>query len=132
MCDTYLNPSLFPGIVGVVLGLAGAVDLVSLAGRGNVIRAGGGSLPVLHLDGGRTRHCGGRGGNRHEKRRLRERTGLLSCRCGRRRARARPEMARKQSAGRRKEVGRKSAVGNGEQESGREQPAGPGCDEGRW
>lgn len=59
-CDTHLNPGFLFHVGGVVLGLARAVDGLTFGGRREIIdRAGGRSLPVLHLDeGGRTRQRG--------------------------------------------------------------------------
>lgn len=59
-CDTYLNPGFLLLVGRVILGLARAVDGLTFSWRREIIdRAGGRSLPVLHLDeGGRTRQRG--------------------------------------------------------------------------
>lgn len=53
LCVTHLEPS---AIVGILDGLAAAIDLLTLAWGSEIVSAvGSGSLPVLHLDdrGGR-------------------------------------------------------------------------------
>jgi len=56
-CDiTHLNPGVFALVAGIVSGFAGAVDVESLTGWSEVIdSAHRWSLPVFHLDDGRTR-----------------------------------------------------------------------------
>jgi hypothetical protein len=65
---THLNPDLLFCVAGIVLALAATVNGLALAGRRAIVdRVGRGSLPVLHLEGGRMRQRR-RSGNRHQKR----------------------------------------------------------------